>query len=281
MKKGLIRMAVTGALVLGVSGVAWAEDKPASDVVSAVVNGDKIYLDEVQDAQYLLPPQFRQMPFDAVYGLLLNSVIDRKLTAAEGRKKGLQDNAEVKKQLKRIEEQLVQRAFLGKYIEKRVTDEKINEAYKKLVAEFKSEEEVHARHILLETEEQAKEVIAELNDGKDFAETAKSKSKGPSGANGGDLGFFAAGTMVPPFAKAAFALGEGEVTKEPVQTQFGWHVIKVEAKRMTSAPALEEVREQVESDLAREIGAKLLDDLRSAASIERFAPDGSPVKSKE
>ncbi len=278
MKKGLIRMAVTGVMALGISGAAWAEDKPATEVVAAVVDGDKIYLDEVQDAQYLLPPQFRQMPFDAVYGLLLNSVIDRKLTAAEGRKNGLEDNEEVKKQLARIEDQLIQRAFLGKYIEKRVTEDKVMEAYKKFVAEFKSEEEVHARHILLETEEQAKEVIAELNNGKDFAETAKSKSKGPSGANGGDLGFFTAGAMVPSFSEAAFALGKDEITKEPVQTQFGWHVIKVEDKRMTKAPGLGEVREQVEAEMAREIGAELLDQLRKAASIERFGPDGKPLK---
>jgi len=278
MKKGLIRMALTGVMALGISGAAWAEDKPASEVVAAVVDGDKIYLDEVQDAQYLLPPQFRQMPFDAVYGLLLNSVIDRKLTAAEGRKNGLEDNEEVKKQLARIEDQLIQRAFLGKYIEKRVTEDKVMEAYKKFVDEFKSEEEVHARHILLETEEQAKEVIAELNEGKDFAEMAKSKSKGPSGANGGDLGFFTAGAMVPSFSDAAFALGKGEITKEPVQTQFGWHIIKVEDKRMTKAPSLGEVREQVEAEMAREIGAELLDGLRKSASIERFGPDGKPLK---
>lgn len=280
MKKGLIRLAVTGALVLGISGNVWAEDKPATEVVAAVVNGDKIYLDEVQDAQYLLPPQFRQMPFDAVYGLLLNSVIDRKLTAVEGRKKGLQDNEEVKKQLARIEEQLIQRAFLGKYIEEKVTEEKVMESYKKYVDDFKSEEEVHARHILLETEEQAKEVISELEKGKDFAETAKAKSKGPSGANGGDLGYFNDGAMVPPFSKAAFALGKGEITKTPVQTQFGWHVIKVEDKRKTTAPALGEIRDQIEADLARDIGAKLLDELRSAASIERFGPDGKPLAAK-
>jgi len=280
MKKGLIRLAVAGALVLGMSGSVWAEDKPATEVVAAVVNGDKIYLDEVQDAQYLLPPQFRQMPFDAVYGLLLNSVIDRKLTAVEGRKKGLQDNEEVKKQLARIEDQLIQRAFLGKYIEEKVTEEKVMESYKKYVDEFKSEEEVHARHILLETEEQAKEVISELEKGKDFAETAKAKSKGPSGANGGDLGYFTDGAMVPPFSKAAFALGKGEITKTPVQTQFGWHVIKVEDKRKTTAPALGEIRDQIEADLARDIGAKLLDELRGAASIERFGPDGKPLAAK-
>jgi len=280
MKKGLIRLAVAGALVLGMSGSVWAEDKPATEVVAAVVNGDKIYLDEVQDAQYLLPPQFRQMPFDAVYGLLLNSVIDRKLTAVEGRKKGLQDNEEVKKQLARIEDQLIQRAFLGKYIEEKVTEEKVMESYKKYVDDFKSEEEVHARHILLETEEQAQEVISELEKGKDFAETAKSKSKGPSGANGGDLGYFTDGAMVPPFSKAAFALGKGEITKTPVQTQFGWHVIKVEDKRKTTAPALGEIRDQIEADLARDIGAKLLDELRGAASIERFGPDGKPLAAK-
>jgi len=262
------------------SGSVWAEDKPATEVVAAVVNGDKIYLDEVQDAQYLLPPQFRQMPFDAVYGLLLNSVIDRKLTAVEGRKKGLQDNEEVKKQLARIEDQLIQRAFLGKYIEEKVTEEKVMESYKKYVDDFKSEEEVHARHILLETEEQAQEVISELEKGKDFAETAKSKSKGPSGANGGDLGYFTDGAMVPPFSKAAFALGKGEITKTPVQTQFGWHVIKVEDKRKTTAPALGEIRDQIEADLARDIGAKLLDELRGAASIERFGPDGKPLAAK-
>jgi peptidyl-prolyl cis-trans isomerase C len=120
-----------------------------------------------------------------------------------------------------------------------VSDADIKARYEQEIAAVPPEEEISARHILLETEEAAKAVIAELDAGKDFAELAKEKSTGPSAAQGGDLGFFTKGRMVPEFEAAAFdALTPGEYGKEPVKTQFGWHVIKVEERRETSAAGL-------------------------------------------
>jgi peptidyl-prolyl cis-trans isomerase C len=281
-----IRSRLLLAAVVAMSTVAVPAARAADDaggksgddgVVVAVVNGENIYRSDVADARYLLPQQFQQLPLDAVYGLLLNSLIDRKLTAAEARKEGLDQDEEVKRVMARVEEQVLQRAYLTHYIEKRIDDATMQKAYEDYAKDFERKKEVRARHILVDTEDQAKEVIAELDDGADFAELAKEKSKGPSGQNGGDLGYFAAEDMVPEFAEAAFALDVGSYTKEPVQTQFGWHVIKVEDSRTAEPPSFEEAEEDVRADVSREIGSKLMGELRAKADIERFNLDGTPM----
>ncbi len=130
----------------------------------------------------------------------------------------------------------------------------------------------------METEGKATEIISDLKKGEDFAELAKKRSTGPSASAGGDLGFFSFDQMVPEFAKAAFALDKGQFTETAVKTQFGWHVIKVEDRRAAKPPTVEEVSETLRAELAREIGNAYLQGLREKADVQRFNPDGSPLK---
>jgi peptidyl-prolyl cis-trans isomerase C len=136
---------------------------------------------------------------------------------------------------------------------------------------------VHARHILVPTEAEAKSVIAELEKGADFAALAKKYSKDPGAESGGDLGYFGHDDMVKEFADAAFALSPGQYTKTPVKTEFGWHVIKVEDRRAGKPPSFEEAREQLSREIAHGIIDGKLHDLRNAAKIEEFGLDGKPL----
>ncbi len=249
----------------------------AGDPVVATVNGESIRRSDLEEARFRLPDGYRQVPFEAVYGILVKSLIDTKLVAAQARKANLQNDPDFKARMGRVEEQLLERVYLTGYIQKKITKEKLDEAYAKLRAETAREEEVRARHILLKTEKEARAVIAELKNGADFAELAKKKSIGPSSAQGGDLGYFAKGRMVPEFSRAAFAMKKGEVTQTPVKTQFGWHVIKVEDRRVAAAPSFEEVKKELSANLAREIGGAYLNGLRDKAKIEKFNLDGSPL----
>jgi peptidyl-prolyl cis-trans isomerase C len=247
------------------------------DSVVAIVNETKIMRSEVEDARMRLPERLKNVPLQSVYGMLVNSLVDTKLIAAEARKINLQNDEQVRKRLARIEDQILERAFLTSYIEKRITEAMLAEHYEKLIAANSSKEEIQARHILLEKKAQALEVIKELEEGADFAELAKSRSTGPSAAKGGDLGFFAEGQMVPAFSKAAFGLKKGKVTKSPVQTEFGWHVIKVEDRRPLKPLKRAEVDEQLRIVVSREIGNTYLQELRQTATVRRFNLDGSPM----
>ena len=144
-------------------------------------------------------------------------------------------------------------------------------------AEQTGREEAHALHILLDTEDQAKAVIAELDKGGDFAALAKQHSTDPGGAEGGDLGWFSAEQMVPEFSQAAFALAPGTYSKEPVKSQFGWHVILLADKRTSEAPPFEQLRDQLASEMTRELINEKLKALRSGVEVERFGPDGTPI----
>ncbi len=257
-----------------------AEDKDDTpdDPVVAIVNGAPIHRSDVEEARGRLPNQFRQIAFQAVFDVLVSSLINTKLVAEKAREQGLHEDDEVKSQMARIEDQILERVFLARYIDGRVTEDVLQERYKKLVEETKDKEEIQARHILVETEGRAREIIADLKKGEDFAALAKKRSTGPSASNGGDLGFFSADQMVPEFAEAAFALDKGQFTETPVQTQFGWHVIKVEDRRDTAPPTVEDVAEAMRADLAREIGTAYIQGLRKEADVQRFNPDGSPLK---
>jgi len=275
MLASFLRPVALSALILGAvtdSGFA-AED----DSVVAIVNGAEILKSDVEEAHLRLPERFQGVPLEAVYNLLVNSLIDSKLIASQARKIGLHDDPVVKKQLARIEEQVLERAFLNAYIEKRITDQALRERYRAMVEKAEAKDEIRARHILLETEADARQVIAELNGGADFAELAKKRSKGPSGPGGGDLGYFSEGQMVPAFSDAAFALKAGETSADPVQTQFGWHVIQVEDRRKARPPSFEESEPDLRMALSREIGANFLADLRKSADVTHFALDGTPA----
>ena len=273
-------LAVAAALIFALPAAAQDAKPPAkpADVVVATVNGQKIMLSEVQTAQNNLSPQYRQLPLQLIFPALLDQVIDSKLVSAEGRKANLQNDADVKRRMALVEDQLVQQAYLLKEIDKKITPDAIKARYAKLLKELPPEEEVKARHILVKTEDDAKAIIAELAKGGDFDKLAKEKSTDTaSGPQGGDLGFFKKGDMVGEFAEAAFAMKKGETSTTPVKTQFGFHVIRVDDRRPAAPPKMEEVEEQLRTEMSREIVTAMIEGLRTKAKIERFNIDGSKV----
>jgi peptidyl-prolyl cis-trans isomerase C len=256
-----------------------AKDAKADPVV-ARVNAVEIHRSDVIQTLAGLPPQVQQMPMDQVYPLLLERMIDNKLVAAAGRAEKLQDNADIKRRVAEFEDRAIQEAYLDRAIQGKLTDAELHKKYEAFVNENPPQEEVHARHILVASEKAAQDVLAELRKGADFAAVAKAKSTDGSARDGGDLGFFGRGDMVAEFSDAAFAMKPGEISKAPVKTQFGWHIIKVEERRMSAAPSFEETKEQLRTDLSQEMVGEVVDQLRAKAKVERFDLDGKPLPPK-
>jgi peptidyl-prolyl cis-trans isomerase C len=255
-----------------------AAGTPAADPVVAVVNGAEIKLSELQRAQQGLPNQYRNLPLQMIYGALLDQLVDAKLAALEGRKAKVQDDADFKRELAAYEESLIQRAWLQREIDRRITNEAVQQRYLKKVGEMPAEDEVKARHILVSSDDEAKAIIAELQKGADFEKIAREKSTDKaSGAQGGDLGWFKKGDMVKEFADAAFALEKGSTSKAPVKTQFGFHVIKTEERRPAAPPTQADLADDVRAELTREIYTEIIEGLRKSAKVERFNMDGSKM----
>jgi peptidyl-prolyl cis-trans isomerase C len=250
--------------------------QPLKDPVVATVNGQPIRLSELEVAQQSLPQQYRNMPLQAVFPALLDRIIDSKLVVQEGKKSKVTEDPAFKKRMAFVEDQVLQDFWIQREIARQVTADKLQKRYEERLKQMPSEEEVHARHILVSTEDEAKALIAEIKKGAAFDKLAKEKSTDKaSGAEGGDLGWFKKSDMVKEFADAAFNLKKGELTETPVKTQFGFHVIKVEDRRKAPPPAFEEMADQLREEMAREAVTAQLDQLRSGAKIEKFAMDGS------
>ena len=242
----------------------------------ATVNGQPVRLSELEVAQQSLPQQYRNMPLQAVFPALLDRIIDSKLVVQEGKKSKVNEDPAFKKRMAFVEEQVLQDFWIQREIARKVTAEKLQQRYEERLKSMPSEEEVHARHILVATEDEAKAIIADLKKGAAFDKLAKEKSTDKaSGAEGGDLGWFKKSDMVKEFADAAFALKKGELTETPVKTQFGYHVIKLEDRRKAPPPAFEELADQLREEMSREAVTAQLDQLRSGAKIEKFNMDGS------
>jgi peptidyl-prolyl cis-trans isomerase C len=244
-----------------------------ADPVVATVAGVEIRASELTLAEGDLDPQFARLPDEQRRVAALAAVIDIKTLARKAEAEKLDQTDEFKKLMEFQRDRALHNAIFKSSVVDPVSDADLKARYEKEMADAPAEEEISARHILLETEDEAKAVIAELDTGKDFAELAKEKSTGPSAAQGGDLGFFTKGRMVPEFEAAAFTLQAGEYAKEPVKTQFGWHVIKVEERRETAAPAFEEVIDQVRQVVMRERYAELIRSARSETEIEVLDAD--------
>jgi peptidyl-prolyl cis-trans isomerase C len=203
-------------------------------------------------------------------------MIDSKLVVQEGKKSKVTEDPAFKKRMAFVEDQVLQDFWIQREVARQVTAEKLQKRYEERLKQMPSEEEVHARHILVSTEDEAKALIAEIKKGAAFDKLAKEKSTDKaSGAEGGDLGWFKKSDMVKEFADAAFNLKKDELTETPVKTQFGYHVIKVEDRRKAPPPAFEEMADQLREEMAREAVTAQLDQLRSGAKIEKFAMDGS------
>jgi peptidyl-prolyl cis-trans isomerase C len=273
----------TAAVLLGAFAIpAFAADATtpvAGDPVVARVNGDEIHRSDVLHELQMLGPQAQQMPPQMLYPQLLNKMIATKLVSAKGYAEHLQNDAEVKSQLKDAETQIVAEVYVHKTIQPKITEARIKEKYDELAAKFTPKDEVRARHILVPTEAEADDIIKQLKDGADFAKLAEQKSKDTGSAkNGGDLGYFTRDTMVKPFADAAFSMKPGDVSTAPVKTEFGYHIIKVEDKRKSAAPPLAEVHDQIANQLGQDMTAELVKSLESKAKVERYNIDGTPLK---
>ena len=263
-------LSALGLLLFFGSAAVFADEatvETADDPVVARVNGDVVYESELMAAAAALPAQY-QANIAAILPTLLDRIVDLRLVVSAGTSAGLLEEADVQARLEAAQDQVVSQVYIERQLAERVTDEVLQERYQEMVGELPVEREVHARHILLETEEAAKEVIGELDGGADFATLAQERSTGPSGPQGGDLGFFAKGQMVAPFAEAAFALEPGSYTKEPVQTQFGFHLILVEEARDQEPPSFAEMEPQLREQLTAAGLEEVLSELREGAEIE-------------
>ena len=250
---------------------------PPPNTVVARVDGTELHLADVEAAQQNLPPQAQKLPLEQIYPMLLDRLVDGALITEAGRKEHLEQDSELQVRLKRYEDRLIQEAYLNQAIKAAETEGQLKARYQSFAKDKAGQEEVHAQHILVKTEDEAKSIIAELDKGADFGELAKKYSTDPSARSGGDLGYFGHDDMVPAFADTAFALAKGQYSNTPVKTEFGWHVIKVEDRRAGKPPSFEEAREQLSRDLAHEIIDAKLQELRSAAKIEEFGLDGKPL----
>lgn len=217
--------------------------------------------------------QLAQVPPTQWRKVLTDVVVDMKVMANAAAAAGIAEEEDFKRQVEFLKMRALRNALLVREVEDKVTDADVQAAYDKEFADFKGDEERKARHILLKTKDEAVAAIAELDGGRDFSDLAKEKSTGPSGPSGGDLGYFTRGRMVKEFEDAAFALEAGSYTKEPVETQFGWHVIKVEDVRTQAAPELSEVQERLRQDLLRERYNTLMTDLKANTTIEIVAAE--------
>lgn len=259
------------ALVLGLLGAVLSpaqaqEQKP--DPVVATVDKKTILLSDVEDARSLLPPQFQGAPLKAVYPMLVETLINSRIAADLGQRLGFDETPEYARRMERVSDQVLERIMLTRHLQQKITDILVQERFLKLVERRKSQNEAHARHVLVKSEKLAKTIIEKLDDGDDFVDLAKEFSQGPSAANGGDLGWFGPGQMVPQFDKAVRGLAVGAYTQKPVLTQYGWHVILLEDRRPLPIPTLEKARPGLVNSLSAELGQKLMEQLRSGAKIE-------------
>jgi peptidyl-prolyl cis-trans isomerase C len=266
------RKIISLILSLTLISIIFIKSAQTQDIpIVANVNKEKISLETMIHAMNELPPEIQSQPFMSYYEELLERVIDIKLIAQEGKKINLEEEPSVKAAIDFVTEKVLMQAFLSKYVQKNISEESLKASYNNYIADEISREEIKASHILLDTQNEAVEVIKMLNNGDDFAEVAKNKSTGPSGPSGGDLGWFKRGQMVPPFENAAFSLGQNEISQKPIQTQFGWHVIKVFEKRIPQAPSYENMKNNLIQDLERKIVSKKIQDLRNNALIEKLS----------
>lgn len=264
------------AAIAQTDSAAAGTEQPAVDenhVVAKVGDSDVTERD-LAFATSDLAPQFAKVPEELRRAAILNALIDIKLLAQQAESEGLDKNATFQARLKFLRERALHNAYFQEKAVNSVTDEEVKARYDKEIAAIEPEEQVHARHILVKTKEEAEAIIAELDAGKDFGEIAKEKTIDPSGTStGGDLGYFSKGQMVPAFEEAAFALKDGEYTKTPVQTQFGYHVILKVDQRMAPPPEFSAVEGQVRQLVMREKYSELVDAARAGAKIEITDPE--------
>lgn len=280
----LTKLLGTAALVACLGGAALAEDaKPAprtdlgADTVVATVNGKDITLGEMVTVRNGLPAEYKQLPDDVLFNGILDQLVQQTALSQIG--EGMMTHRD------EIALEVDRRAYLAGVVldstaKKAVTDEALQKAYDEKYAKAEPTKEYHAAHIIVPTEDEAKAIKAEIDGGKDFAEEAKAKSQDGAAANGGDLGWFALDKMVQPFADAIAGMKDGDVVG-PIQTEYGWHVVKLYGTRMAEAPKLDDVRDQLTGDLRQKAVEDRVNDTIAKAKVEKKTDGIDPAVLKD
>ena len=219
--------------------------------VLAQVGAEKVTLADIQQNYANLPASVRQQAsFEQARGQLIQQAVVQKLFALEARAKGFDKKPEVKQAFKQAQDSILHQYFVQDFAKNSRDDALIAKEYNEFKKNYSSGTEYKARHILVKTEKEAQDLIAKLGKGADFSELAKTYSVGPSASKGGDLGYFREGAMVKSFENAVKLLDSGKYTKKPIETKFGWHIIILDDKRQAQAPPLEQVKVQIEKQIA-------------------------------
>ncbi|MBP5215899.1 MAG: peptidyl-prolyl cis-trans isomerase [Alphaproteobacteria bacterium] len=274
MKKKYILTVSAVAIVLLAGAVTYKVYAERNNGLAAVVNGEKITISDVRQT-YDANPQFQaQVPFEEFYGRALEVMINSKLALQAATAANIQATPEYQKQLAAAQEEIARQMYIEREVLKKITDERVQQIYDQYVKNFKSEKEVKAKHILVNNEKLAKEIIFKLNKKRaTFDALAKKYSKDQS-----DLGYFTANMMVPEFSKAAMAMKKGTYSQKPVKTEFGYHIIYVEDIRETKPLPLADVEEKIKTNLAQQGVSEVVKELRDAATIEKYDLEGKKIE---
>ncbi len=274
MRNSSVRLmrAVSLAVLMAATSVAGVMAQSQAienaDALVAMVGDEPITEADLAFAAEDMAQDLSQMPPEERRAFLVRILIDMKVMSGAAREAGMDQTEIFAQRQKYLEERALRRAYFNEAIAGAVTEEAARAEYDAFVQQFEPQDEVRASHILVETEEEANQIKAELDGGADFAELAKEHSIDPGAANGGDLGFFGQGMMVKPFEDAAFALANPGDVSAPVQSQFGWHIIKLEEKRQSAPPSFEQVAPQIQNQLLMRSFTEKVDELMAGVEIK-------------
>jgi peptidyl-prolyl cis-trans isomerase C len=276
MKKKYI-FATSAALVVLIAGAFYTVYAQKNNGIAAVVNGEEITVAEVKDAYEQNPQIKSQVSFEEFYARALDNIINAKLALQAATSANIQATPEYQQQLASLQDDLASQVYINKKVSEKVTEEDIKKVYDEYLANFKAEKEIKAQHILVDDEATAKDIIAKLDKKEStFAELALKFSKDQP-----DLGYFTAEMMVPEFSDAAFAMEKNSYSKEPVKTEFGYHVIFVEDIRDTKPLPLEKVQDQIKNNLYQQAFVEIVKDMVKEADIEKYDLNGKKIKAVE
>jgi len=258
-------------VALPAAQVARAADDGDGDAkknpVVATVDGEEIRFQEVMKATERLPKRY-QNRISQLFPQLLDRLVDMRVVSAKAKAEGYMDNPEVQERLQRTRRQILSDVYLKQKAQDSVTEEQLRAEYEEYKKNNEPESQIKARHILVDSEELANELIGKLDEGADFVQLAKDESTGPSASKGGDLGFFGKGDMVEAFSNAAFDLDVGEYTQSPVKTQYGWHIIKVVEERTKEPRSFEDMKKELKKKVRSSVVQETIKQIREASNVE-------------
>lgn len=278
MKKRILGFTITAVAVVVVAVASYISFKvynanaANSRGIAAKVNGEVIYVNDLKQS-YADHPQIKdRVPFEEFYAKTLDVFVNSKLVYQAAQAARIEETPEYQRQLVTAKEDLARKLFLEKSVEDKVSEEAVKKLYDDYTSKFESQKEIKAKHILVESEDKANEVINKLNRGEDFVKLAQEYSKDQV-----DLGYFTRDMMVPEFSEVAFNMNKGEYSKKPVKTEFGYHVILVEDIRASKPLDLQEIEPQLKNMVTQQVIAEIFEGLRGKAKIERYTLEGEVI----